>query len=195
MQQLMSFPQDSSFETSRCVIRRARPDDLAKLSVAIAAREFPLRLPLSSMLREGRLSSWLDAMCRSDANRASHLWSIDLKSGESCVGQVGVSSLPESQRWALFFWIAPQFWGKFLATEAVCAVLQFVSRQSECTQMWAATADWNAPGIALLVKLGFVEIARTPAGYVVDGEPQTTIEFLLRNPPGTACREQFESPG
>ena len=66
-----------------------------------------------------------------------------------------------------------------MSSEVVAALLEKAFLQDKVTQVWAATAVWNKPSIALLLRLGFLQLAGARVGYVVDDEPQEVLEFVL----------------
>ncbi|MEN9868445.1 MAG: hypothetical protein RL748_4035 [Pseudomonadota bacterium] len=168
----------SQIDTPRCLLRPASNADLPAMAQALADPRFPQRLPLAAMQRNGKLPDWLHKMRASQTHGAAALWSIDLKIGVSCIGQLGLfdrGDLPP----ALSFWLAPAHWGQGLAGEAAAAFLAHAQEQRQLSTLWASTAQWNLASQHLLAALGFVPCGQNPAGYLVDGVPEATLEYLL----------------
>ena len=167
---------EMSIETPRCILRPATSSDLSMLEQALGHPGFPARLPLAGMLRNGRLANWLDKMSNSQSLGQAALWSIDVKHGAACIGQVGCFERPSSAP-ALSFWLAPGHWGKGFAREAVAAFLAALADKPEFDGIWASTAQWNVGSQNLLAALGFELIGNNEDGYLVDGQAEATREY------------------
>lgn len=165
--------------TPRCVLRTARPADLADLRSAVRSPPFPARLPLAQMT-DVQLSQWLDRMCeRTDAGSAVHL-SIDLPgSGASCAGQISFVPKPDSTAWNLAFWLHPQHWGRGIALEAVSHAIEAVFESLKCPAMHAGIAHWNRASMRTIAGLGFRHTGDNPAGYFVGAAPEPVREYEL----------------
>jgi ribosomal-protein-alanine N-acetyltransferase len=166
-------------ETLRCTLRPATSADLPHIERGIGNPLFPALLPLSEMYRNGQLQSWLERMCLIGARGRNCFWSIDLKSGETCVGQVGLMEQIDSGVWLLSFWLAPPYWKRSLARESVASLLEHAFSKLGIAKVSAATAVWNLPGRSLLLSLGFRITGESEAEYEVDGKPQAVIVFSL----------------
>lgn len=167
---------EMSIETSRCILRPASISDLSMLEQALGDPAFPARLPLAGLLRNGRLANWLEKMSNSQSLGQAALWSIDVKHGAACIGQVGCFERAGSAP-ALSFWLAPTHWGAGLAHEAVAAFLAQIRAKPEVERIWASTAQWNVASQKLLGALGFELIGDNAAGYLVDGLAEATREY------------------
>ena len=170
------------FSTPRCILRPATIADLPHVEQGIGDPLFPLLLPLSEMHRDGQLQDWLERMCERGARGDICLWSVDLRSGEPCIGQVGLVRRGESGEWMLSFWLAPRYWGKSLAREAVGRLLQYAFAEHGIEHVSAAAATWNVASKSLLLSFGFQVAGESDAGYEVDGKAQAVIEFSLSAP-------------
>jgi RimJ/RimL family protein N-acetyltransferase len=171
--------QDLQVETFRCKLRPATIGDLPNIERGVGDPLFPVLLPLSEMHRNGKLQSWLEHMCLIGARGKNCFWSIDLKSGGTCIGQVGLIERGDSGEWLLSFWLAPPYWKRSLAREAVVHLLDYAFSKLGIANVSAATAVWNLPSKALLLSLGFRITGESDAGYEVDGRPQAVIVFSL----------------
>jgi RimJ/RimL family protein N-acetyltransferase len=118
-------------------------------------------------------------MCQAGTNGAPQLWSIDVNTGVPCIGQIALIPRQDPSDLALSFWLAPSYWGKGLASEAVHALLGVAFSENLVQQVWAGAALWNLPSTTLLKNLGFVQTGNNPCGYLIDGTAQPTAEFIL----------------
>ncbi|HEU4756990.1 MAG TPA: GNAT family N-acetyltransferase [Agromyces sp.] len=91
------------------------------------------------------------------------------------VGSVGRWIDPESQVAELTYWIDRADWGRGIATRAMRLFLD-----SQPRPVRARAAADNAASVAVLVKLGFVEVARDRGYANARGEEIEEIEFVLR---------------
>jgi RimJ/RimL family protein N-acetyltransferase len=129
--------------TNRCLLRHARPFDYDALFAAINMPDFPQDLPLAGLHRQGKLKAWLDSMLEMSANGRACLFSIDLRSGEKCIGQVSLVRRGQSASWNLAFWLHPSYWGNGIALEAAGAMIRHAFSVMPIEEIWAGAALWN----------------------------------------------------
>ena len=181
-------------ETARCIVRPAEPGDLGALVAAVRSPLFPRRLPLAKLAASGKLSDWLDRMCSGSAEGSAFLWSIDLKEGAQCIGQVSLSPRPHSELWALAFWLDPMQWGHGYAAEASSIVIDAAFASLSIPELWAGAALWNHRSCKVLERLGFRYFADNVPSNRVSRAPEPIREFHLTqvqwqcrgNPPRSA---------
>jgi RimJ/RimL family protein N-acetyltransferase len=166
-------------ETARCVVRAAESRDLAALVSAVQSPRFPTRLPLGALRSHEQLARWLEGMRARMAQGTAFLWSVDVKDGEPCVGQVALSLKAGASAWALSYWVAPPHWGQGFAREQVSCVLQAAFEALGIPEIRAGTPFWNHASSAVLERLGFRLLGDNPAGYVVAGTPEPVHEYGL----------------
>jgi RimJ/RimL family protein N-acetyltransferase len=147
--------------TDRCLLRHATSSDYEALATAISASEFPSELPLAGLYRQGRLKGWLDSVIEMSVSGNACLLSVDLRTGEKCVGQVSLVQKGDSGSWNLAFWIHPSHWGKGLALETARAVVQHAFTVKGVEEVWAGAALWNQRSIKTLLNLGLEPIQDT----------------------------------
>ena len=123
--------------TKRCDLRPAKAADLDHVVEGISHPSFPTNLPLSSIYRDEKLSSWLQRMCQFNTSTHSAVWAIDLKSGVPSIGQVALIAHEGKQ--TLSIWLSPVFWGHGYAREAVAAVIRHCAASGAGSCVWAAT--------------------------------------------------------
>jgi ribosomal-protein-alanine N-acetyltransferase len=166
-----------TLQSPRSALRPAHINDLPCLVKAISHPAFPAALPLSDVLRDGELASWLNRACQRNSTSHSAVWAIDLLSGEPSVGQVSVIARDHDHM--LSFWLSPDHWGKGIAREAVSTVLRYLLSVGRVTHLWAATALWNEPSARLMLALAFVEGPVIENGYIAAGASQAVRQFTL----------------
>ena len=166
-------------ETVRCTVRPAVPSDLDALVAAVRSPVFPQRLPLAQMQTADEFRRWLELMCSRSADGLAFIWSIDLRGGPCCIGQVSLSPRTDSTAWSIAFWLDPTHWGNGLAVEAVSRVIKFTFESLAIQELWAGVALWNHRSIATLERLGFRYSGNNAAGYTVSGVAEPVQEFHL----------------
>ena len=157
--------------TDRCLLRPATPHDYDALAAGIGAPEFPLELPLANLQRQGKLKSWLESMLALSLDGRACVFSIDLRTGERCIGQVSLVQRDKSARWNLAFWLRPSYWGGGLAMEAAAATVRYAFTVMVIQEVWAGAATWNQRSINTLLKLGLHPI---DAGEALKGESDSS---------------------
>jgi RimJ/RimL family protein N-acetyltransferase len=160
--------------TDRCLLRHATSSDYEALVTAISASEFPGELPLAGLYRQGKLKGWLDSIIEMQVNGKACLLSIDLRTGEKCVGQVSLVRRDQSGSWNLAFWLHPSHWRKGLALETASAVVEHAFTVMCVEEVWAGAALWNHRSIEMLLKLGLVPLQDTG---VKDEKPESDNAF------------------
>ncbi len=164
--------------TPRLRLRPAQIADLPAIELALADSRFPPDLPLARMLRESKLSSWLERMTSEPSS--PRLWAI-ATIDDTCIGTVALVEEKSPKTWWLSYWLAPAEWHKGLAGEAVGALLNSAARHGTYEQIVAAVARSNSPSIRLLERLGFAEAPGTATAQAIP-EEHITMRLWLRAP-------------
>jgi RimJ/RimL family protein N-acetyltransferase len=144
--------------TDRCLLRPSTPCDYDALVAGIAAPEFPPELPLANFYQQGKLKSWFDSMLAMSLDGKACLFSIDLRTGERCVGQISLLQRDESASWNLAFWLHPSHWDRGLALETAAATIRYAFAFMGIQEIWAGAARWNQRSIRTLLKLGLQQV-------------------------------------
>jgi RimJ/RimL family protein N-acetyltransferase len=160
--------------TDRCFLRPATASDYNALVAGIGAPEFPPELPLANLQRQGKLKAWLDSILAMSLDGRACVFSIDLRTGERCIGPVSLVQRDKSASWNLAFWLHPSHWGGGLAVETAAATVQYAFTVMAIHEVWAGAAVWNQRSIKTLLKLGFhlIEAGETLNG---DSDPSDAI--------------------
>jgi RimJ/RimL family protein N-acetyltransferase len=157
--------------TDRCLLRPATPHDYDPLVAGIGAPEFPPELPLANLQRQGKLKSWLDSILAMSLDGRACVFSIDLRTGERCIGQVSLVQRDKSASWNLAFWLHPSYWGGGLAVETAAATVRYAFTVMAVQEVWAGAAVWNQRSIKTLLKLGLLPI---DAGKTLNGDSDSS---------------------
>jgi RimJ/RimL family protein N-acetyltransferase len=157
--------------TDRCLLRPATPHDYDALVAGIGAPEFPPELPLANLQRQGKLKSWLDSILAMSLDGRACVFSIDLRTGERCIGQVSLVKRDKLASWNLAFWLHPSYWGAGLAVETATSVVRYAFTAMAIQEVWAGAASWNQRSIKTLLKLGLHPIE---AGETLNGESDSS---------------------
>ena len=144
----------TELRTPRLLLRRARRDDAEALH-AILSDERAMRYwstPPHGTREETR--EWVDAMMASPRDVSDDF--VVTFEGR-VIGKMGAWRLPE-----FGFLLAPDMWGKGLASEALAAFLAHIFARPDVASLTADVDPRNAASLALLERHGF---SRT--GYAV----------------------------
>ena len=163
--------------TPRLHLRPATMDDLPAMEVALADSRFPSDLPLARMLRESKLSPWLQRMTSDSSN--PKVWATTFTDNDTCIGTVALVEEKTPRTWWLSYWMSPTEWRKGLAREAVGALLAGAARHPSYEQVVAAVARSNLPSIRLLEQLEFTRISGVATAQT-NPEEHVTMHRWLR---------------
>lgn len=154
---------DAVLRTTRLILRPTTADDVA--GIAIAGGEASIRsLPWFGNAFE---SAWaVDWVKRArqewEAGRNRTLSILDVRG--AYLGSVNLGPLKENAM-EVAYWILPDARRKGIATEAVCAVLNWARESFPGVKLWAKTRIDNVASQKVLSKCGFRERARSDFAY------------------------------
>ncbi len=161
--------------TKRLLLRRPR---LSDLDAIYAIMSNPTAMRYWSTLPHASLAvtrAWLEAMIASNA-AGSDEFVIEL-SGE-VIGKVGAWRLPE-----IGFSLHPEFWGRGYATEAVAAYVAHAFATTTTAELTADVDPRNNASLAVLSRLGFVEIGRAANTFLLGDEWCDSVYLGLKRLP------------
>lgn len=121
-------------------------------------------------LLDGQIVSraWVEDEIRRSAARfeagGAGLWTLLERDAPRLVGFVGFRPFFEPPELQLLYGLAPEHWGRGLATEAARAAITYAFRDLGFPEVRAATDVPNAASIAVLERLGMHEWKRTEDG-------------------------------
>ena len=142
----------TELRTARLVLRRARPDDLEAMHAVFSdprTMTYWTHGPHESL---ERTREWLESMIASPAS-ASDDFIVTLNG--RAIGKMGAWRLPE-----FGFILAPEHWGKGLASEALAAFLDHVFERPDVDHLIADVDPRNRASLTLLERHRFTECGR-----------------------------------
>lgn len=112
------------------------------------------------------------------------LFSINLRGGEELVGFCGFLRLEGMEEIELGHELAPELWGRGLATEAVRACLRYAFEEVDMRRVIAGADAPNAASLRVIEKLGM-----KPTGNINPRAPDTPYYVLYREDFSTSAPE------
>ena len=147
----------TELRTPRLTLRRAVADDLAAMHAVLSdARAMTYWWePPHPDLAATKL--WLDNMMATTPEQGEDfIIALDGKA----IGKIGAYRLPE-----FGFILAPAYWGRGYASEAIKAFLDHVFTRADVDHLIADVDPRNGPSLGLLTKHGFAETHRARATW------------------------------
>lgn len=92
--------------------------------------------------------------------------------GAQPVGAIGVTPGADvfAHSWELGYWLAREYWGRGIMTEAACAFTRYAFETFPCTRIYAGVFGWNGASARVLEKAGYTLEGRHRHGVFKDGE-------------------------
>lgn len=138
----------STLKTPRLILRRARRtdvDDMHRVLSDPAALDYWSSGPHAS---RGETVAWIDAMIASPVDQSDD---FVIEHEGIVIGKLGAWRLPE-----IGYIIAPAYWGRGLASEALRAFLPHVFSRADVDRLTADVDPRNLRSLAMLERHGFV---------------------------------------
>ena len=97
------------------------------------------------------------------SQQGHHLWTVETKDGAALAGFAALREIEDTGEVELLYGLAPQFWGRGLATEASRAVLEYGFDVLGLPRIWARTDPPNTASMGVARRLG-MQPADDPGG-------------------------------
>ena len=139
-----------------CKIRKWLLSDAADLSVAISNKKVQDNLrdgiPYPYTVQDG--INFISAMLSADENDT---FAFAITVDEKAIGSIGVFRQGNIHRQTaeLGYYIAEEYWGKGIMTEAIKQICQYVFRKSDIIRIYAEPFAYNIASCKALEKAGF----------------------------------------
>lgn len=146
-----------TLKTSRLRLRPLQMNDAAEISRLAGQREIA---DTTISIPHPYPVYWVEEWIRSisadiDAQQAAH-WAIDFARTGELAGAIGLRDIDTEHSLAeITFWIAVQWWGKGIGTEATHAVLKYAFEALQLNRIYAYHMVRNPASGRLLEKCGF----------------------------------------
>lgn len=139
-----------------CKIRKWELSDAKDLSVALSNKKIQdnLRDGLSYPYTEQDGLDYISAMLSADENET---FAFAITVDGKAVGSIGVFRLENIHRQTaeLGYYIAEEYWGKGIMTEAVRQICEYVFEKSDIIRIYAEPFAYNIASCRVLEKVGF----------------------------------------
>jgi len=158
--------------TSRLLLRAAREDDVNGLHNAFSDSEVMRYWSTPPHISCEETSTWISKMTTSAQNGTTD-FVIALPSG-SAIGKIGIWQDQE-----IGFLLSQEYWGKGLAREALCAILEYLFREIDLHEITADVDPRNQRSMTLLENVGFVKTGFKERTWEVGGKWVDSVYFGL----------------
>lgn len=148
-------------ETERLVIRALSAQDVPVLAVALADPSV-MRYSLRGVLSEAQTAEFVEWCAGLYRERGYGPWALVEKESEALAGFCGLSPelIEGIEEVQVGYRLAPQFWGRGLAAEAVAAVLILGFQRFSLPEIAAIVEPEHTASVRVLEKSGFKSFER-----------------------------------
>jgi RimJ/RimL family protein N-acetyltransferase len=104
----------------------------------------------------------------------------------AAVGGIGFKLHADVERVSaeIGYWIGEAFWGRGIATDALCATTKYAIETHRLTRIYAVPFAWNAASCRVLEKAGYVLEGRLRRSAVKDGLVTDQMQYAFNAPAG-----------
>ena len=139
-----------------CRIRKWEMSDAKELSMALSNRKIQdnLRDGLPYPYTEQDGANYISAMLSADENET---FAFAITADDKVVGSIGIFRQGNIHRQTaeLGYYVAEEYWGKGIMTEAVKQICEYVFSMSDIIRIYAEPFAYNAASCRVLEKVGF----------------------------------------
>lgn len=139
-----------------CQIRKWKLSDAKDLAIALSNKKIQdnLRDGLPYPYTEQDGADYISAMLSADENET---FAFAITVDDKAVGSIGVFRQANIHRQTaeLGYYLAEEYWGKGIMTEAVKQICEYVFGKSDIIRIYAEPFAYNAPSCRVLEKAGF----------------------------------------
>jgi [ribosomal protein S5]-alanine N-acetyltransferase len=161
----------TELRTSRLLLRRARPEDLAGLHIVLSDERAMTywSCPPHTELQQTR--EWLDSMMASTPQESDD---FVITLGGETIGKIGAYRLPD-----FGYILSSHHWGLGLASEAMAAFLDHVFTRADVPGLTADIDPRNEASLRLVKRYGFVETGRASGTWTTHLGLCDSVYFAL----------------
>ena len=147
-------PAETVLETERLTLRPWLPDDWIRFK-PIATNPQVIRYVGTGQIPSDRqIQAYIDAARKLHREKGFCLWPLIYRKNQELIGFCGFDYLRGGDEIEIGYWLAPDYWGKGLATEAAQAVMEYGKNRLGLRQIVAVAHPENKASIRVLEKLG-----------------------------------------
>ena len=112
-------------------------------------------------------------------NENRYIFAITFKAHNELIGEIGLNIDKEHNRAEVGYWIAEEFWGQGVATEALEAALNFGFKSLKLNKIFATRFLDNVSSEKVLLKNGMIKEAELIEHYSIDGVYKSINQYRL----------------
>lgn len=166
--------------TPQLKLRRMELSDLPSLikyanNKKIAANIFNISYPYKESDAVFRYNVILQGL----ENENRYIFAITYKTHNELIGEIGLNIDKEHNRAEVGYWIAEEFWGQGIATEALGAALSFGFKSLKLNKIFATRFLDNVSSEKVLTKNGMIKEAELIEHYKIDGVYKSINQYRL----------------
>lgn len=166
-------------KTERLTLRRAEPGDLHDLHAVLSDREAMRYWSSLPHATPEETRDWLARTIEGGADRDDFI----IEMGGRAVGRMGFWKDSE-----IGYFLAPDLWGKGIASEAMGAFLAYGFDRRDFESITADVDPRNTASIALLRRFGFRETGYAKDAWFIGGVYSDSVYFALQRSDWRASR-------
>lgn len=145
-------------ETPRLIFREWRSDDWMRFK-PIATNPLVIRyVGMGHAPNDEQIQAYIEAARNLYRTQRFCLWPLIYRENQELIGFCGLDRLWGGDEIEIGYWLAPDYWGKGLATEAAQAVMQYGKEKLGLRQIVAVAQPANKASIRVLKKLGMTYV-------------------------------------
>lgn len=143
-------------KTMNCSIRQWKIEDAADLAAALSNKAVlnNLRDGIPYPYTEEDARDFIGSMLAADSNST---FSFAITADDTVIGSIAVFRKENIhfRTGELGYYIAEKYWGRGLATQAVCAICRYVFENTDIIRIFAEPFEYNTASCRVLEKSGF----------------------------------------
>lgn len=152
----------TEIRTRRCLLRPPVLGDAKRVTELVNDKriyEKVARIPPGQSLEEtGR---WILGVERGREAGSDHVFAL-VDDGDSLIGMTGAHRQSTDRPFEIGYWLAPEAWGKGIATEAAEALIEWLDARGQADELVSGYFKDNPASGRVLEKLGFETTHEAP---------------------------------
>ncbi len=145
-------------ETSRLILREWLPDDWVRLKPIATNPQVIRYVGMGQPPSDEQIRAYIEAARKLYRDAGFCLWPLVYRESQELIGFCGFDHLWGGEEIEIGYWLAPDYWGKGLATEAAQAVMRYGRERLGLRQIVAVAHPENKASIRVLEKIGMVYV-------------------------------------
>lgn len=143
-------------ETPRLFLREWLPDDWIRFKPIATNPQMIRYVGTGQPPSDEQIQAYIEAARKLYRDKGFCLWPIIYRENQELIGFCGFDCLWGGREIEIGYWLAPEYWGKGLATEAALAVMRYGRETLGLRRIVAVAHTENKASIRVLEKLGMI---------------------------------------